>query len=214
MKPIKKWYCPTIRQIQQSNFDNYPLARIAQIPENFSVHILPWDDVPTGVGVHGEAREMEYTNYGGPKFNPGRLSKLLKFVSKEIGYGKKLPQGRGIGIASHFTFGGYCAHGIEVRVSKEGGLSIERIVAAIDCGFAVHPNAVEAQIQGATVDRLSTALNLKITVKDGQIQQSNFDNYPLVRIAQIPEIFPCISFPGTMCRLELVKWVYPLLPRH
>ena len=139
--------------------------------------------------MYGEAWELEYSKYGGPKFNPGRLSKLLKFVSKEIDYGKKLSRGHGIGIASHFTFGGYCAHGIEVRVSKAVGLSIERIVAAIDCGFAVHPNAVEAQIQGATVDGLSTALNLQITVKDGQIQQSNFDNYPLAKISQIPANF-------------------------
>jgi len=143
----------------------------------------------------GEARELKYSNHGGPTFNPGRLSKLLTFVADKITYGQKLPKGRGIGIACHFTFGGYAAHGIEVSVNEQGDLSIERIVAAIDCGLAVHPNAVLAQLQGATVDGLSTALNLQITVKDGQIQQSNFDTYPLAKIVQIPSKFEAHILP-------------------
>lgn len=143
----------------------------------------------------GEARELDYANHGGPKFNPGRLTRLLKFVSKEIDYDRKIPKGSGIGIACHFTFGGYAAHAIEVKVGKKGELSIERIVAAIDCGLAVHPNGVMAQLQGATVDGLSTALNLQITVKDGQVQQSNFDNYPLAKIAQIPARFETHILP-------------------
>ena len=111
------------------------------------------------------------------------------------GYGNSLPAGHGIGLASHFTFGGYAAHAIEVSVSKSGDLSIERIVAAIDCGYAVHPNAVEAQLQGGTVDGISTALGLEITVKDGQIQQSNFHDYPLARIAAFPSRFEAHILP-------------------
>ncbi len=158
-------------------------------------HTAGKDPLALRLEMYGEARELEYSRHGGPKFNPGRLAKLIQFVAEEIGYGKSLPAGRGIGIASHFTFGGYCAHAIEVQVSSRGMLSIERIVAAIDCGFPVHPNAVEAQIQGGTVDGLSTALNLEITVKDGQIQQRNFDNYPLAKIASIPGNFSVHILP-------------------
>jgi isoquinoline 1-oxidoreductase beta subunit len=118
----------------------------------------------------------------------------LKFVAKEIGYGKDLPEGRGIGLASHFTFGGYAAHAIEVTV-ENGSLTIERIVAAIDCGFAVHPNAVDAQLQGGTIDGLSTALGLEISVKDGQIEQSNFHDYPLAKIAAFPAKFETHILP-------------------
>ena len=118
----------------------------------------------------------------------------MKFVAKEIGYGKDFPKGRGIGLASHFTFGGYAAHAIEVSVT-DGRLKIERIVAAIDCGFAVHPNAVDAQLQGGTIDGLSTALGLEITVKDGQIQQSNFHDYPLAKIAAFPAKFETHILP-------------------
>ncbi len=94
-----------------------------------------------------------------------------------------------MGLATHFTFGGYAAHAFEVTVSDRGELTIERIVAAIDCGYAVHPNAVEAQLQGGTIDGISTALGQEITVKNGQVQQSNFHDYPLARIAQIPARF-------------------------
>jgi isoquinoline 1-oxidoreductase beta subunit len=94
-----------------------------------------------------------------------------------------------VGIAAHFTFGGYAAHAIEVSVSDAGVLTIERIVAAIDCGFAVNPNAVEAQLQGGTIDGLSTALELEITVKDGQVEQHNFSNYPLMKIESVPALF-------------------------
>ena len=95
----------------------------------------------------------------------------------------------GVGLATHFTFGGYAAHAFEVSVSSSGELTIERIVAAIDCGYAVHPNAVEAQLEGGTIDGISTALGQEITVKNGQVQQSNFHDYPLARIAQIPSRF-------------------------
>ena len=84
---------------------------------------------------------------------------------------------------------------MEVTVSSAGGLSIERIVAAIDCGLAVHPNAVAAQLEGGTIDGLSTALGLEITVKDGQVQQSNFDDYPLARIAAFPARFETHILP-------------------
>jgi isoquinoline 1-oxidoreductase beta subunit len=77
---------------------------------------------------------------------------------------------------------------MEVSVT-DGNLTIERIVAAIDCGYAVHPNGVDAQLQGGTIDGLSTALGLEITVKDGRVQQSNFDDYPLARIATEPSLF-------------------------
>ncbi len=158
-------------------------------------HDTGQDALEFQLNLLGEARELDYSNHGGPKFNPGRLAKLLKFVASEIDYKKPRPKGRGVGIATHFTFGGYAAHAIEVSVSKAGELTIERIVAAIDCGLAVSPNAVEAQVQGATVDGLSTALNLEITVNNGQIVQNNFHEYHLLKIASIPEHFECHILP-------------------
>ncbi len=158
-------------------------------------HETGQDPVQLRIDLFGEERELDYSNHGGPTFNPGRLTRLTKFVAERIDYGRKRPQGSGVGVAAHFTFGGYAAHAIEVTVSRDGALSIDRIVAAIDCGYAVHPNAVEAQLQGGTIDGISTALGLEITVKDGQIQQSNFHDYPLARIAAFPSRFEAHILP-------------------
>ncbi len=152
------------------------------------------DSLQLRLKLLGEDRELEYGGHGGETFNPGRLSRLLTFVAEQIGYGQKLQQGRGIGIATHCTFGGYAAHAMEVTVA-DGKLRIERIVAAIDCGLAVHPNAVEAQLQGGTIDGISTALGLEITVENGQVQQSNFHDYPLAKIAAIPALFESHILP-------------------
>ncbi len=157
-------------------------------------HETGQDPLQLRLDLYGEERELEYTNHGATTFNPGRLSRLLKFVAEQIGYGNKLPEGRGIGLASHFTFGGYAAHAMEVSVTN-GKLTIERVVAAIDCGLAVHPNAVDAQLQGGTIDGISTALGLEITVRNGQIQQSNFHDYPLAKIAAIPARFETHILP-------------------
>ncbi len=158
-------------------------------------HETGQDPLELRLAMLGEERELEYGNHGGPTFNPGRLSKLLKFIAQRIDYNKERKPGYGVGLAAHFTFGGYAAHAMEVRVDDKGEFSIERIVAAIDCGFAVHPNAVEAQLQGATVDGIGVALGQQITVKDGRIQQSNFHDYPLARIAQIPAAFEAHILP-------------------
>ena len=151
-------------------------------------HETGQDPLQLQLSLLGESRELEYSGHGGPTYNPGRSARLLRFVAERIGYGKVLPDGSGIGLAAYFTFGGYAAHAMEVTVA-DGKLTIDRIVAAIDCGYAVHPNAVDAQLQGGTIDGLSTALGLEITVKDGQVQQSNFHDYPLARIAAVPSLF-------------------------
>ncbi len=153
------------------------------------------DPLQLRLDLYGADRELPYGNHGGPTFNPYRLSRLLKFVAGRIGYRNARPKGRGVGLASHFTFGGYAAHAVEVSVAADGELTIERIVAAVDCGFAVNPRGVEAQLQGGTVDALSTALNLEITVKNGRIEQSNFHDYPLLRLAGVPRALECHVLP-------------------
>ncbi len=149
-------------------------------------HETQQDPLQFQLQLLGSSRDIPYENHGGPMFNPGRLATLLKLVADKIDYQTPRPAGRGVGIATHFTFGGYAAHAIEVSVSKTGELTIHQVIGAIDCGFAVNPRGVEAQMQGGTVDALSTALNLEITVKDGQVVQSNFHDYPLLRQAQMP----------------------------
>jgi isoquinoline 1-oxidoreductase beta subunit len=97
-----------------------------------------------------------------------------------------MPDGSGRGIAGHFTFGGYVAYVVDVEVSDSGELAVPRVVGAIVCGLPVNPLGVEAQMQGGLHDALSTALGLQITVRNGRVEQSNFHDYPLMKIAQSP----------------------------
>jgi isoquinoline 1-oxidoreductase beta subunit len=149
-------------------------------------HAAGRDPLELRLELYGENRELPYGQHGGPVFNPWRLARLLKHVAERIEYGRQRPQGRAVGIASHFTFGGYAAHAVEVTVSERGELTIDRIVAAVDCGLVVNPLGVKAQLEGGTVDGLSTALNLEITVRDGQIVQSNFHDYRILRMKDMP----------------------------
>lgn len=151
-------------------------------------HASGQDPLQLRLDLYGENRELPYSNHGGPVYNPWRLSRLLQHIAQRTDYGKERTKGRGLGIASHFTFGGYGAHAVEVHVSDSGELTIERIVAAVDCGLVVNPRGVEAQLEGGTIDGLSTALNLEITVQDGQVEQSNFHDYRVMRLKQMPAV--------------------------
>ncbi len=144
----------------------------------------------------GEPRDLKYEEHGGPIFSTGRLAAVLREAARRIDYGRKLPKGRGIGLACHFTFGGYAAHAIEVQ-SKDKGWSIERCICVADVGQVVNPAGLEAQLMGATIDGLSTAIGLEITVANGRIQQSNFDGYPLLRMPDAPRVETHV-LPSTM----------------
>jgi isoquinoline 1-oxidoreductase beta subunit len=143
------------------------------------------DAVELRLGLLGEPRRIPYRGHGGPFFDTGRLANVLRLCAERIGWGKPRTDGHGLGIACHFTFGGYAAHAFEVSV--EGSeLRIHRAVCVVDVGRVVNPLGVEAQMMGGTLDGVSAALHLAVTVKDGQVQQRNFPDYPLLRMAQAP----------------------------
>ena len=135
----------------------------------------------------GEARVLDYSGHGGPLFDTGRLAGVLRLAADKAGWGEPPPKGRGRGIAGHFTFGGYAAFVVDVSIDGTK-LTVDRVIGAVDCGLAVNPNHVIAQMESGVHDGLSTALRLAITVEGGQIQQRNFDRYPLAGIADAPRI--------------------------
>jgi len=142
------------------------------------------DAVQLRLDLLGSPRKLTYE--GEARFDTGRLAGVLQLAADKIGWKEKRSDGHGIGIACHFTFGGYCAHAFEVSVEGKD-LRIHRAVCAVDVGRPVNPLGIEAQMMGGTIDGISTALNLAITVKDGQVQQHNFPDYPLLRMAQAPQ---------------------------
>jgi isoquinoline 1-oxidoreductase beta subunit len=143
------------------------------------------DAVALRLKLLGEPRELDYRGHGGPKFDTGRLAAVLTRCAEAIEWSRKRTDGRGVGIACHFTFGGYTAHAFEVEmVNRE--LKIHRAVCVVDVGRVVNPNGVEQMMLGGTIDGISTALNLQVTVKDGQVQTASYADYPIARLAQMP----------------------------
>jgi isoquinoline 1-oxidoreductase beta subunit len=160
-------------------------------------HASAQDPLALRLAMLGEDRVFDYAQHGGPKFSTGRLRHVLARVARAIGWGRRLPPGHGIGLAMHFTFGGYAAHAVEVAVSPAGELAIGRVVCAVDVGRPINPLGIEAQMQGGTIDGFSTALNLEITIRGGRVEQSNFDGYPLATMAQMPKNVEVIVVDST-----------------
>jgi isoquinoline 1-oxidoreductase beta subunit len=104
--------------------------------------------------------------------------------------------GEGLGIAGHFTFGGYVAWVAHVRVDGDGVLKVLRLTGAVDCGLAVNPNGVRAQMEGGACDALSTALAEEITIEGGRHRETNFHQYHLMRIDQAPAAIDVHIVPG------------------
>jgi isoquinoline 1-oxidoreductase subunit beta len=119
--------------------------------------------------------------------DPARLRGVLELAALKAGWDRPLPKGKGRGIASYFSFGSYIAEVAEVTV-QGGSFKIDRVVAAIDCGQVVNPDAVRAQAESAIIYGLSAALKNEITVKNGAVEQSNFDSYDPIRINEAPPI--------------------------
>ena len=117
-----------------------------------------------------------------------RHLRVLDLVAKEAGWGTPLAAGRGRGIAVHTSFESFTAHAVEASVSKEGEITVHRVVCAVDCGLVVNPDTVKAQLEGATVFGLTAALKGEITLENGRAQQSNFHDYQMMRIYDCPEI--------------------------
>jgi isoquinoline 1-oxidoreductase beta subunit len=159
-------------------------------------HETGQDPLEFRLGMLGDARELPYSNHGGPTWNPGRLAEVLRVAAREAGWGRRMPQGEGLGIAGHFTFGGYAAWVAHVRVDRGGDLRVLRLTGAVDCGLAVNPNGVRAQMEGGACDALSTALAAELTIEGGRHRETNFHQYRLMRIAQAPRRIDVHIVPG------------------
>ncbi|HLZ43689.1 MAG TPA: molybdopterin cofactor-binding domain-containing protein [Candidatus Sulfotelmatobacter sp.] len=119
--------------------------------------------------------------------DPARLRAVLELAAAKSGWGAPLPKGRGRGIAAFCSFGSYFAEVAEVTVAG-GAFKIDRVVAAVDCGQIVNPESVRSQTEGAIIYGLSAALKNEITIKNGAVEQSNFDGYDPLRINEAPPI--------------------------
>ena len=118
----------------------------------------------------------------------GRAAGVIRLVAEKAGWGRAMPEGRGLGFAFYFDHSGHVAEIADVSVSPDRKITVHKITAAVDVGPIVNLSGAEAQVEGGVIDGLSTMLGLEIGIENGRIQQSNFDRYPILRLAQAPEV--------------------------
>ena len=119
--------------------------------------------------------------------NP-RARAVLDLAAEKSGWGQPLPKGSGRGVALQFVFGSYLAQVAEVEVSRDGNVRVRRVVCAMDCGTVVNPDTVQAQLQSGVIFGATAALYGEITLKNGRVEQSNFDTYQMLRMNEAPVI--------------------------
>jgi isoquinoline 1-oxidoreductase beta subunit len=143
----------------------------------------------------GEPREIDLVSQGisrnpaDPKFpyDTARLRHVIERVAANANWSNRPSGGgRGFGIAAHYSFRSYVATVVEVAVDVSGGLKMPNVWTVVDCGQIIHPERVQAQFEGAQVFGASLALMGALTGSDGRIDQSNFHDYPVARIHQVP----------------------------
>jgi isoquinoline 1-oxidoreductase beta subunit len=113
---------------------------------------------------------------------------VLDLAAKKAKWGKQLSNDRYQGLAVHFSYHSYAAVVIEISVGKQGKLKIHKVVCAIDCGTVINPEGVKAQVEGGIIIGLTAAMYGAITLKNGKVQQSNFNNYKLLTMREMPEV--------------------------
>jgi isoquinoline 1-oxidoreductase beta subunit len=117
-----------------------------------------------------------------------RLLAALDLVAEKSNWGQPLPPRAGRGVSVQPSFGSFIATVVEAEVDAHGDVRLRRVTSAVDTGIAVNPDTIVAQLQGGLIFGLTAALYGEVTVKNGRVQQSNFNDYRMLRIDQIPPI--------------------------
>jgi isoquinoline 1-oxidoreductase beta subunit len=157
-------------------------------------HAAGRDPVEFRLELLGDKDEMPNTpapnakGPGGGGYNVARMKGVLKAVAEKAEWGKKkYPKGQGAGVAFHFSHRGYFAQIAEVTVSKEGQLKVDRVISVGDVGAQiVNPSGAENQVEGSIVDGIGVLMFQEITVDRGRVVQSNFHDYPMIRMPDAP----------------------------
>jgi isoquinoline 1-oxidoreductase subunit beta len=117
-----------------------------------------------------------------------RAKAVLDLATEKAGWGQPLPKGSGRGVSLQFVFGSYLAQVAEVEVAKDGSVRVRRVVCAMDCGTVVNPDTVQAQLMSGITFGATAALYGEITLKNGRVEQTNFDTYQMIRMNEAPAI--------------------------
>jgi len=153
-------------------------------------HASGQDSLAFRLKLIGDSRKIPQFGEGREEDHPldtGRLKGVLQLAAEKAGWGKPLPKGQGRGIAGFFSFFSYVAAVADVS-SSNSAFKVNRIVCAVDCGRAVNPNGVRAQVESAAIYALTATVKDAITVEHGRVVQANFNDYSMIRMKEAPPI--------------------------
>ena len=186
----------------QSFIDELALAA-GKDPLQFRLELLTRYEAHVTPGPPPQGAQAPLGPQGpGQVFNADRMRGVLELVADKSGWGKtKLPRGTGMGVAFHYSHRGHFAEVVQATVSKDGAVKVDKVWVAGDIGSQViNPSNAENQVQGAVLDGIAEALGQEITIEKGRAVQSNFHNFPLLRLKQAPPVemyFRTTDFPPT-----------------
>jgi isoquinoline 1-oxidoreductase beta subunit len=161
-----------------------------------AAHAAGCDPVEFLLAVLGPARTIDLGDRG--KVDVARRRRVIEMAAEKAGWSTPLPQKTGRGIAAYFGYGSYVAQVAEVSCNvSTGSLRIHRVTCAIDCGTAINPLGVEAQMQSAINFGLAQTLKSEITVSNGRVNQSNFNDYEVLRMSDAPAVIEVHVLPST-----------------
>lgn len=174
-----------------------PNVRIETIPVNVRIPLGPWRSVShhyyafaqetffDELARHGKQDPLELRL---ALLEDPRMRSVLELAADKAGWGKPLAAGHALGLAVHQSFGTYVAEVVEIVRREDGGISVPRVVVAIDCGIVINPNIVAAQMESSVVFGLSAALKGSISIDRGRVQQSNFHDFPILQLDEMPRV--------------------------
>ncbi len=151
-------------------------------PVQFRLELLANDPIPLPPPAQGQGQPIG--------FDAARMRGVLELVAEKSNWGKqRLPRGTGMGVAFHFSHRGYFAEVVQATVSRQGRLKVDKIWVAGDIGSQIiNPTNAESNVQGAALDGIAEALGQEITIEKGRTVQSNFHDFPLLRLTQAPPV--------------------------
>ncbi len=151
-------------------------------------HAAGKDPVQFRLDILGEGnKDMPYRDHGGPQYSTGRLKNVITLAATKANWSTPPPKGIFRGFAAHFMFGAYVAEVISISM-RDGGIKVESIVVACDCGMVINKSGAQNQLEGGIIDGLGAALYGAVHIEGGNSKESNFDDYKLLRMKDAPSI--------------------------
>ncbi|MDR2155676.1 MAG: molybdopterin-dependent oxidoreductase, partial [Burkholderiaceae bacterium] len=162
--------------------------------------------------VNRDVPELAPTDPGRINFSPARAAAVIKLCAEKAGWGKKLPKGRGLGLAWCYSHAGHAAQAVELSVDAKKRITIHRVVVASDIGQVIDLAGAESQAQGASIDAFSMAMGQQLHIENGRIKEQNFRDYPILQMPFAPGVIEAYFIESGFSPTGMGEPALPAMP--